>query len=191
MTELHDAHSDVSGVPLAILRSLMGGRMQSVVYKTSSNGVDNRDQRADLDVHEVDHAVVISTESASVVLEWCLRNYDEFLNIVGAPEAGVAAAVTDTVDATGFPQWADLRESPVTGFGVATQPAAEDGSELPWALRIDTANGDSVVVALGELRDGIPAYQPDSLLVLFRPELAQSFQIMGSSESAWGRRLPL
>jgi hypothetical protein len=190
MTEPHDAYSSFSGLPIAILRSLVGGRIKSVGYKTSSDGIGGLDQCTDLHVHEVDHAVVLTTESASLVLEWRLRNYDEFLNVVGSPEAGVAAAVTDTVDVTNFPQWAALRESPIVGFGVATQ-RAEDGSELPWALRIDTANGVSVVVALGELDDGMLTYQPDSLLVLFQPELAQSFQILDSPESAWGRRLAL
>jgi hypothetical protein len=190
MTELHDPYDRISELPMDLLRSIVGHRIQRVGYKTSGDPVAGLDQGSAAFVHEVDHAVVISTESAAIVLEWCIRNYDEFLNVASAPEEGVAAAVTRVVDVTSLPQWSRLQESAIASFGVATH-RSEDGSELLWALRIAAANGASVVVALGELRDAMPTYQPDSLLVIFQPELAQSLQVLDSSESAWGRDLGL
>jgi hypothetical protein len=174
-------------LPLDILRSMIGGRIQQVGYKTSA--VD-ADLGSSVLFHEVDHAVTISTGSATMVLEWCIRGYDEFLNIVAAPEDGKSAIVVPIVDVTGSPAWSALTESPILSFGVASHES-EGGSELPWALRINLQGGASLVVALGEIRDAVPSYQPDSLLVIFDPEMAQSFQILDAADSAWGRELRL
>jgi hypothetical protein len=121
-----------------------------------------------------------------IVLEWSIRNYDEFLNIVDSPHQSAAAAVTDVVEATNLPQWRPLVGSVICGFGVGTQHS-EEGHQLLWSIRLDVENGVSVVVALGDIEDASPRYQPDNLVVIFEPETAQSYQVLGAAESAWGR----
>lgn len=180
----------VSDLPMELLQSVVGQRIQRVSYRMSDfPEADIIAESASL-VHEVDHAVVISTEQTTIVMEWSIRNCDEFLHITSDLGASESASVTRSVEVSDLPEWRRFRESEISGFGVATHES-EDTSDLVWALRIDVAAGTSVVVALGELRQGIPAYQPDNLLVIFCPEVAQSLQILDAPESAWGRHLAL
>lgn len=125
-----------------------------------------------------------------MVLEWRIRNYDEFLSVIDSPTEGAAAAVTDIYDVTYLPSWRSIAGSRIVGFGVATHQS-EEGNDLLWAVRIDVDGEPSVVVALGAIRGTLPDYQPDSLLVVFDPEVAQSYQVLGAPEAAWGRDLNL
>lgn len=190
MMESDHPYNSIFWASVDILRSMVGHRMAHVCYKGSIDTPHGVDQGDPLVVHEVDQAVVISTESATMVLEWCIRDYSEFLNVVASPTEGAAAAVTDIHDVASLPPWSSLVGSVIVGFGVATQQS-EEGYELLWAIRINFDNGASAVVALGELQGMAPNYQPDNLLVIFDPEVAQSYQILGAPESAWGRDLRL
>lgn len=174
---------DIVGVSLSGLRSVVGQRIVRVAYKSSA------DLFPDAGIHEVDQAVVISTDSATMVLEWRIRNYDEFLSVVEPPDKAVTTAL-GALDVSGLPPWSALVGSAIAGFGVATQ-ASEAGDTLLWALRMDFEIGASVVVALGELQGATPNYQPDGLLVISDPETAQTYQVLGAPESAWGRVLHL
>lgn len=174
-----------------VLRPLIGGRLTKVLYKTLGDPVaDGSGQGGSILAHGVDHAVIVSTESATMVLEWCIRNYAEFLNIVANPEDGKTAIVDSIVDVTDSAPWRALRGLAISGFGLARH-TSEDGSQLPWALRMIFENGASAVIALGEIDDATPSYQPDNLLVIFDPEMAQSFQILDAPDSAWGREVHL
>ena len=51
------------------------------------------------------------------------------------------------------------------------------------------SDSTSVVIALGEDRDGRLGYQPDALLVIFDEGIARSFRIPAGSGSAWGQPL--
>lgn len=124
-----------------------------------------------------------------MVLEWGLRNYDEWLNIAIAPDMGLSAAVPRLLNVTVLPKWRAVAGAVITGFGVAVQ-RSDSGRELPWSVRIVFDGGSSVVVALGEVCDEAPSYQPDNLVVIFDPEVAQAYQILDSAESAWGRDIP-
>jgi hypothetical protein len=190
MTDSASSRDRFIDVPVDTFRSMVGHRIVRVSYKTSGNLHHGADQRDRVVAHEVDHAVLVSTESVTLVLEWCIRSYDEFLNVLDSPDQGAAAAVNDVVDVTGVPQWSALVGSVIAGFGMATQQS-EAGHELPWAVRIDVEHGASVVVGLGELRGAIPSYQPDNLVVIFEPEMARSYRVLDSSQSAWGRDLEL
>ncbi|WP_432892872.1 hypothetical protein ACQPYH_18520 [Kribbella sp. CA-245084] len=139
-------------------------------------------------VHNVDQAVVVSTDSMTLVLEWCLRGYDEMLRVV-APEDAATAGI-DAEDVSGLEPWASVLGSPVVGFGVATQ-LSESGRTVLWSLRMDFGKAGGVVVALGELRGAAPEYQPDNLVVISDPDIAQAHQVLDAPESAWGRALHL
>ncbi|MFI6680463.1 hypothetical protein [Kribbella sp. NPDC050470] len=139
-------------------------------------------------IHEVDQAVVISTESTTTTVEWRIDNFVEFLSVTDSADGAATTAINDAVEMTQGPPWSQLLGSAVTGFGVATQPS-EAGDVLLWALRMDFGSGASVVVALGDLQDAAPRYQPDSLLVISDPEMARYYEVLGATESAWGRDL--
>jgi hypothetical protein len=187
---MHGPSGVVGDLPGELLRSMIGHRIRRISYKMSDfPGTGIAEDTASL-VHEVDHAVVISIERSSIIMEWSIHNYDEFLHVTSDLGESKSAGVTCLVDVGDLPAWHRFQESEISGFGVATHES-EDTSDLVWALRIDVAAGASVVIALGQLRQGIPAYQPDNLLVIFRPEVAQSLQVLDAPESAWGRRLTL
>lgn len=65
------------------------------------------------------------------------------------------------------------------------RPVPTQGDCL-WALALTFRNAASVAVALGELVDDVPSYLPDSLVVLFGQEVAESYRISSSPTSAWG-----
>jgi hypothetical protein len=188
MTDSANLQGGIVGLATGILDAMVGRRIVGVTYKTSTDPIERPEQGDRAVVHDVDHAVLISTASMTMVLEWGISNYDEFLNIVDSPDEGGAAAVTDVLDATGLPQWRPLVGSAITGFGVATQQS-EDERQLLWSIRLDVENGVSVVVALGETEGELPSYQPDNLVVIFDPEMARSYRFPGASESAWGHEL--
>jgi hypothetical protein len=167
---------------------MVGQRIARVDYKSSSNML--QDLSRDTGFHEVEQAVVISAESATVVLEWRINNYDEFLGVTGSLSDAMTASIIDMHNVSDLQPWSSLVGTVVTGFGVATQ-SSEEGQELPWSIRIDFASKASVVVALGEAQGKIPSYQPDSLVVIFDPEVARLYEVVGASESAWGRKLHL
>ena len=64
-------------------------------------------------------------------------------------------------------------------------PVSAEGNCL-WALALNFRNAFSVAVALGELVDNMPSYLPDSLVVVFREEAAESYRIASSPTSPWG-----
>ena len=190
MTDFANAHDSILGLSIRVLRSVVGHRIVGVSYKTSADLLQCSGQGEQATTHDVDHAVLVSTESMTIVLEWCIRNYDEFLNIVSSPSDGASAAVTDVLDVTSLPQWRPLVGSVISGFGIGTQ-YSEEGHRLLWSVRLDVENGASVVVALGETEGTLPSYQPDNLVVIFEPDIAQAYQVLDAPESAWGRDLHL
>jgi hypothetical protein len=190
MSDSQQVPGGARGLAADHLRSLLGRRIQHIGYKIAGESASDLGVDYAAFVHEVGHAVVITTEATTTVLEWCIRSYDEFLNIVTAPDSADSAAVSQLLDATNLPQWRPFLDAPISGFGVATHQA-ENGADLLWALRIESANGAAAVVALGEERDGVLTYQPDNLLVIFQPELAQELQVVDAPDSAWGRDLTL
>lgn len=173
-----------------ILRSMAGDRIARVLYKGSIETSGEVDLGGLAAVHEVDQAVVISTDSAEIVLEWRICGSDEFLNVLDSPTESAAAAVAESHDVTNLPPWNSLAGSVIAGVGVATRES-EEGYELLWAMRLNADSGASVVVALGELRGEVPHYQPDNMLTISDPKVARSYQILDAAESAWGRDLPL
>jgi hypothetical protein len=168
-----------------ILRAMVGHRLVRVEYKIASNPPMGAEWSGRGAVHEVDHAVLLSTDSMTVALEWRIRDYDEFLGVVTPPSEGASAAVTDVVDVTGRRQWLTFLDRTIAGFGVATYSSG-GGHMLPWAIRMGVEGGAAVVVGLGEMRDNTPVYQADNLLVIFEPEMARSYRVIASSDSAWG-----
>lgn len=190
MTHSSGLFDHPAGLRTDVLRSMLGCRITRVRYKTSVGLHRATGQHDRVITHDVDHAVVVETDSMAMVLEWQIRNYAEFLSVAGSVDESAAAAVADSLDVSTSPGWSRLVGSVVTGFGLATQ-TSEEGEQLLWSLRLDAENGISVVVALGETEQDLPRYQADNLVVIFESEVAKSYEVPGAHEAAWGRDLYL
>jgi len=60
-----------------------------------------------------------------------------------------------------------------------------------WAIRLEFGNGTNLIIALGALKEGIPSYMPDNLIVTASEIIARAYWPSNSDEyctetSAWG-----
>jgi hypothetical protein len=179
MTGSH--HPDVMGMSGELLASAVGKCISRVQYKGAAVLSDQEG------LHEIDQAVVVSVDSEDIVLEWEIGDAGAFLGVKKVSDS-LTSSVLDSVDVIDRSEWVEIAASPIDGFAIATVES-ESGGRLLWSLRINVRSGASVVVALGELRDGHLNYRADNLLVIFSQELASSLQLSDGSESAWGRNV--
>lgn len=134
-------------------------------------------------------ALELVFDGIPVVISWLMENEIECLNV---RSRGVAAVIPDyskTIDLSARPGW----EACVGGELISVRtsrhrPVPAQGDCL-WALALTFRNAASVAVALGELVDDIPSYLPDSLVVIFGQEAAESYRISGSPTPAWGAEI--
>lgn len=182
---------DGHGEPLSALHSVVGSRIVDVRYLLPA-GVQWPDGRVDGLVHEVDHGVELAMADGSVVaLYWEMRGEDEFLAIVPMSVAGFwVEGLIDAVSVSKEPDWVGILSRTVTGVGVAWHIPNAGCPKSVWAARIDLDGGSSFVIALGEIHEGVPAYLPDSIVVLFDRNDAESYWINGYDTSAWGETIP-
>jgi hypothetical protein len=95
----HESEAIV-GLSKDALRSLIGHRISRFSCRSSSAIVQEERWATATRVHEIDQALVISTHVSAVVLEWNIRNYDEFLNVTDSNSSAATAAVGDDLDLT-------------------------------------------------------------------------------------------
>ncbi|GAA1575270.1 hypothetical protein GCM10009804_35090 [Kribbella hippodromi] len=180
---ISDSFGGLGNISLNHLRSLVGQQLQAVGYRGELS--DFHDATA----QDVDQAVVLTLESVTVVLEWYIDGVEESLRLVVAPDEAATKDIPAR-DVSALRPWRSVVGSRIVSFGAATQEA-ETGSWFAWALRIGFSNGEHIVVALGELEGESVRYQPENLVVLSDPEMAQSYQVLDAPESAWGRDIAL
>jgi hypothetical protein len=96
---------------------------------------------------------------------------------------GIAAA---PVDVSGVPPWPSLLGRTVLGLQYAWHGAGSDSDDSLWAIRINLDSAESVVIALGVVEDGHLIYLPDSIVVIFEPDVARSYSIPAADGSSWG-----
>jgi hypothetical protein len=184
---LHDGPVD----PLQDLRGVIGSRVVDVRYLVPA-GAQWPDGREDGLVHEVDHGVeLVMADGSALSLQWEMQGEDEFLSIVlQSVSRARADGLIDAFGVADSPEWSEIFGRPVTDVGVAWHIPNAGCPRSVWAIRIDLDGDSSFVIALGEVREGVPAYLPDSIVVLFDREDAESYWITGSTTSAWGETLP-
>jgi hypothetical protein len=118
-----------------------------------------------------------------------MENEIECLNVRSRGAAPVIPDYSKTIDLSARPGWeACVGEELISVRASQHRPVPTQGDCL-WALALTFRNAASVAVALGELADDIPSYLPDSLVVLFGQEAAESYWISGSPTSAWGAEI--
>lgn len=174
------------------LRSVAGSRIVGVRYLVPA-GARWPDGREDGLVHEVDHGVeLVMADGSALSVQWEMHGEDEFLSIVPTLiSESRPRGLIDAFSATEVPEWIGILERTITGIGVAWQMPNAGRPASVWAIRIDLDGGRSFVIALGEIREGILAYLPDSVVVLFDREDAEAYRINGSDTSAWGETIQM
>lgn len=166
----------------------MGSRIVDVRYLVPAGVQWWPDGRGDGLVHEVDHGVeLVMADGSALALHWEMRGENEFLAIVPMSVSGSwTEGLIDALSVSDAPEWMGILGRTVTGVGVAWHIPNAGCPRSVWAIRIDLDGGSSFVIALGEVREGTPAYLPDSIVVLFDWHDAESYWITGSGTSAWG-----
>ena len=71
------------------------------------------------------------------------------------------------VDVSGSPRWVRLIGEEISGVRALWHAANAGVPESIWWMGFTSSPGISFSIALGEMRAGIPDYQPDGLLVFF------------------------
>jgi len=176
---------------LRALRGVIGSHIVGVRYLVPA-GARWPGGREDGLVHEVDHGVeLVMADGSSLSVQWEMRGEEEFLSIAPTPISGVrAVGLIDALNVSEAPEWTRILGRTVNGVGVAWHVPNDGSPRSIWAIRIDLDGGSAFVIALGEVRAGMPAYLPDSIVVLFDREDAEAYRITGSVTSAWGETVP-
>lgn len=129
---------------------------------------------------EVSMAVTLEWRQASPTrVSWSSIFECEGL-VLGGPEAYDPSPQVEIVDVSN--RWSSLIGDRLADCHLAhAQPPAE----LPWAMNLHFASGSHLVIALGELIPGGPAYIPDCLLITDSQEFARGFAPIAALGTAW------
>ena len=118
---------------------------------------------------------------------WEMNGYCEGLTFGVVPSSEfVRSDRVRAITVSGTDDWKWRLGKTIGNVGLAWQVSDDRCPETVWSIRIEL--GDSVVViALGEEKEqGRIGYQPDNLVVMFDPALANSYDIPASNQTAWG-----
>jgi hypothetical protein len=183
MSSLPVIRADVDRVS-AIERALVGSRIVSIEYcQTAHGGLLDLPVQA---CHEVDLDIFLTTPNGIVDLTWDRDDLVEGLSI-SIPKQVATGVESKKIAVSGSPQWLPLIGQEIFNVAFGWQVSESGCPESLWSLRVDFATGGSVVVALGELDSGLmPRYFPDSLLVIFDKQIAQTYEHLGAIGNAWG-----
>jgi hypothetical protein len=135
-------------------------------------------------IDTVDLGIELWSEDHMTLLGWYATGWAESL-IIDQHASAANPGSSTILDVTRRPGWAEREGRRITGCVLSTQ-VSEDGREYPWAMRIEFENAPEVVVALGEVLNDEPCYQPTSLLAFFDENAARRYEISCSTTPAWG-----
>ena len=119
---------------------------------------------------EVDLAVALDfADGSALVVSWAMQRFTEGIDVEAGRSAGFAVVADRESEfaAADSGPWAGLRGQALSGLAVAWHKCSEFAPASAWAVRLSFAAGEPVIIALGQLRDGVADYQPDGLLVFF------------------------
>ena len=131
-------------------------------------------------VDAVSRAVLLEFGTLTLQVRWLLEPPIERL-AVESPTAWQALPLAKVVDASG--RWAALLGTRLLKYEVGFQEV-ESGRE-PWALLLHLEDAGRLLIALGELDDGVPKYLPDSLVVTEDATTARQYVPNASEGSLW------
>lgn len=141
-------------------------------------------------LHDVDLDVRIVSAPIVLTISWARDNLVEGLaSTLGAPNS-ISEDDDDAAEwvrVSELPEWSSFIGRTLVSVVPVWHATEDDCPRSVWSLRFTSDDGKSFVVALGEVDgQGLLAYHPDSLLVLFSEVEARSYRVASSSDSAWG-----
>jgi hypothetical protein len=134
--------------------------------------------------------VELHWEASANELKWIMEGEREGLAVVfdQTPE-DLSRDRTKSMPVPDETRWRKAYGAAVMAVGVSWHRPTAD-VEAIWAVRLEFSSGQSIVVALGELRDGTLRYIPDQLVVIFDAAIARSYVLEAGGEPAWGQNIP-
>jgi hypothetical protein len=168
-----------------VLRSLVGRRLEAVYY-LEPTGIALTSAAAAGLVHAVDHGVQLRTPAGLTTLMWQLDGDCAALSAVAdAGEEDGLTELIEAVDVTGTPAWRPMIGQIVTGVTQTGHRSVEGCPTTTWACRLDLGDHGSVVVALGEIRDGRLDYAGNNVAILFGSQAFDLFRHYDGDPWAW------
>lgn len=170
-----------------ILSSVLGECLVGLQYRHSSGDGGQREYEP-YRVHEVDMEIVLRFEnSVDLVITWAMEGPIQGLDVERlAGATGWATPRVSRDNVTDMPEWKPLTGRRVEEVGVAWHESEEGPEETLWSLRLSFGEAGSVVVALGQVREGRVRYMPDEFIVIFDEDLARSYFSPLGSSAAFG-----
>jgi hypothetical protein len=137
-------------------------------------------------------AVADFDDGSSLIVSWAMEGMSGGLDVATGPTAAIASVPEyetefDVTDMTNWRAVLGRRVEKVAAAWHISGLARLDPPEYPetlWAVRIGFSGGGKVVVALGAVEQAGVRYQPDSLIVLFKPEDVRAYIDEGESPFA-------
>jgi len=134
--------------------------------------------------------VELHWEASDTELKWMMEGELEGVGVVfDQTPADLSKDRTKSAPVPDETRWRRAFGAVVVAVGVSWHRPAADLAAI-WAVRLEFSSGQSIVVALGELRDGTLQYIPDQLVVMFDAAIARSYVIEAGGEPAWGHNIP-
>jgi hypothetical protein len=183
MLARHDQHEPVDA-DLGALTATNGQTLRGVRYvmhsglETLASAIDAAD--------EIDWAIELKFDTGSIVLRWDMYGEAEWLSVTRGVLPELQSDTVELLDAAARPGWSSRAGRKVCRVGIAMDSPIGDGKDYLWAVRLEFIDASPVVIALGEIHDGMPSYHPTALLAIFDAELAQFYRPNNAPESAWG-----
>ena len=116
-------------------------------------------------VHEVDMDVVLHfADAAHLKISWAMAGLVEGLEL---SRDDLPSQTLSQVDVSSSLHWARLIGDEIRDIKALWHAANDGVSESIWWMGFTLSSGASFSIALGEIREGRPDYQPDGLLVFF------------------------
>ena len=130
--------------------------------------------------------VATETSTEDLYVSWLMQGTREGLSVqVGGLGRGDSAI--ETFDVSRSSRWVEFIGTQITQVGLAFHDPDEHSPRAVWSLRLTCGSQRSVCIALGQPNaDGTFGYSPDTLLVIFLPEMAKQYFVPASMSSAWG-----
>lgn len=134
--------------------------------------------------------VELHWKAGDTEVKWMMEGEREGLAVVF--DQTPADLSKDRTKSAGLPEqtrWRRAYGAVIMAVGVSWHQPTADLAAI-WAVRLEFSSGQSIVVALGEWRDGTLQYVPDQLVVVFDAAIARSYVVPTGEEPAWGHNIP-
>jgi hypothetical protein len=182
--------TDAQGEEISKLAARLSGlSVESVDYLTTA-ALEASEAASDL--HVVDQAVALGLDDGtSMTVAWAMDGYLEGLAFVSAsfPEV-FRPEVVASIGVSASHLWQAVIGRRIDTVAVAAHISNEGCPQTIWSVRLGFDDNVSVVIALGDIGEGVPEYRPDGLVVIGDMAIARRY-MTPSGETSLGTIVPL